>query len=45
MVRRTLCWLGFHSAPEGMGATLAIYWSCSRCGQMVAGELTMRRRR
>jgi hypothetical protein len=38
MLRRTLCWLGLHAAPRGHAGTLAIYWGCTRCGQLVPGE-------
>lgn len=45
MLRRMRCWLGFHSAPEGMGATDAVYWACSGCGQLLPGERAKGRRR
>lgn len=45
MLRRLLCWWGFHAAPNGLGATIAVYWACAHCRQLVPGERTEAARR
>jgi hypothetical protein len=45
MIRRLLCYLGFHRPPPGINPQWSIYWACEGCHRVLKGELADGRHR